>query len=103
MKKPWRVRFHQSGRNYEEFFDFKTEVEARKLYDRVKKRRDLAYSSIFNRLEAAANRLKALALEAITCNRKLKREWEKLKPKDQAKVEALLKKGTVELMKDVLE
>jgi hypothetical protein len=103
MKKPWRVRFHYSNKNYEEILDFETEAKARKLYDRVKKHGFLSYCMIFHRLEAVSNRLGALALEAITCNRKLKREWAKLKPKDKAKVEALLKKGALELVKDVLE
>lgn len=103
MKKPWRVRFHYSNKNYEEILDFETEAKARKLYDRVKKHGFLAYSMIFNRLEAAANRLTQLALEAILHNPKLKRGWARIKPKDQAKFEALLKKSALELVKDVLE
>ncbi len=102
MKKPWRVRFHEAGRNYEEIFDFETEAKARKLYDRVIRRKNLAYSMIFNRLEAAANRLSALALEAIVGNRKLKKEWKKLKVKDQAKVEVMFKKAAIELLKEVM-
>lgn len=102
MKKPWRVRFHNSNRDYEEILDFDTEAKARKLYDRVKKHQFLAYCMIFNRLEVAANRLSALALEAIVGNRKLKKEWNKLKVKDQAKIEALFKKRAMELLKEVL-
>jgi hypothetical protein len=103
MKKPWRVRFHYSNKNYEEILDFETEAKARKLYDRVKKHGFLAYSMIFNRLEAAANRLSTLALEAIMGNPKLKKEWKKLKAKDQLQFHALLKKGALELVKDVME
>lgn len=103
MKKPWRVRFHQSGRDYEEIFDFETEEKARKLYNRVIKRMDLVYSMIFNRLEMAANRLALFALEAVMGNPKLKMEWKNLKPKAQAKLEALFKKSAMEILKDLVQ
>ena len=103
MKNPWRVRFHQHGRNYEEIFDFQTEAKARKLYDRVIRRKNLAYSMIFNRLEMAANRLTIFALEAVMGNPKLKREWKSHKPKDQAKLEALFKKSAMEIIKDLVQ
>ena len=52
--------------------------------------------------EAAANRLSALAIEAIMGNRKLMKEWTKLKAKDQAKIEAMFKKAAIELLKEDL-
>lgn len=103
MKKPWRVRFHNSNRDYEEILDFETEAKARKLYERVKKHQFLAYCMIFNRLDAGANRLRDLALEAIMGNPKLKKAWKRLKIKEKAQFEALLKKGAIDLVKEVLE
>jgi hypothetical protein len=103
MKKPWRVRFHYSNRNYEEILDFATQAKARKLYDRVKQHGFLAYCMIFNRMEASVNRLTELMLEAVRANAKLKKTWKKLNSKEQAKIESLFKTKVIERIKDVLE